>query len=161
MLTSSSDPDKRSRGPALNDRNRDRSIEDRHEKVVVCSETLDERRKLLGYFSNVGAPVILCSEPANVADALSDDVALLVVNAFDSDWSVGRWIDVMAGHPEDIPVIFIHQTAAAKDWMSDDYQVETNGDVSLVHVTEAGFRTLCDEGLLDIRTRIIAHHGDT
>lgn len=161
MLAHSSDRESRSGRPGLKDPNREGSVDDQIEKVLVCSESLSERRKLLGYFSQLGAPVILCSKPEKAADKLADDIGLLVVNAFDCAWSVGRWIDFVARHPENIPVIFIHQTSSARDWLPDDSKVETSGEVSLVHVTESGFRTLCDDGILGIRDRIVAWYGDT
>lgn len=136
-------------------------MNDQLEKVLVCSRTLEERRKLLGYFSRLGAPVILCADPERAADYFGDDIGLLVVNAFDSDWSVGRWIDAVARHPDDIPVIFVHQTTAARDWQPDAHPAEHGGTVSLVHVTEAGFRVLCDDGLMEIRARMAARRTDT
>ena len=75
-------------------------------------------------------------------------------------WSVpSRWRN--DANCWDISVIFIHQTSSARDWLPDDSKVETSGEVSLVHVTESGFRTLCDDGILGIRDRIVAWYGDT
>ncbi len=125
-------------------------------QVLVCSETLAERRKLLGRFSRQGVPVYLCATPEFTIEALDNGTALVVVNLFDCEWPAERWGNAIAKKTDKVPVLFVYDPGtdnAAS--VPDDVDTDIATPPQL-HLTEREFHSLADAGVSDLRARVFS-----
>lgn len=98
----------------------------------MCSHSLSERRKLLDYFSSKGERVVLYGGEETALNVIDGSVQLIIVNVFDSNWSVVDWVTALSDKNKHIPIVFVHD---------DEAQIRSSHDLTVNRLTHVNHLT--------------------